>query len=139
MIKVKQLCKMDMLAEEITCDLPYRIFVLEKGLGILNVDGKELDFRIGRTYFIPKNSIFKISGRITAGFLITIDEYELRNCGIHRFFAKKQTKLIDLCWTELLLICNEIRKLGNNCIIPIISSNFQLLPVLLRIDNRQAR
>lgn len=136
MVKVNQIVKTNLLNEVICCEMAFRIFLLEKGLGVLYVDDKEYDFRIGRAYLIPAQSTLKINGYISSGFMFHVDDSMLQNFANDFYFPSNNTKTIDLRWTELRIICNEIRLIGEDIVIQQQDEGMMLLSTVFAFSSR---
>ncbi len=74
MIQIDKINRKQFANETIDCNYHLRIFVLGKGLGLIKVNGKALDFLAGRVYFIPKNTTLQIDGFVSNAYLIAVDE-----------------------------------------------------------------
>jgi AraC-like DNA-binding protein len=119
MIQINKITRKQFVDEDLICTYPLRIFILEKGFGLVKIDGQELDFLAGRVYFIPKDVSLQIKGFVSAAYLISIDQLLYQtfifqshfNPQIHLF--NNTNNIFDLAWGSLEKISPTMKKLEN--------------------------
>lgn len=118
MIQIHKITRKQCANEEVVCAYPLRIFVLEKGFGLVKVDGQELDFLVGRVYFIPKNASLQIEGFISSAYIISIDELLYQTFTLQSHFNPQINlfnnidHVFDLGWSSLANVFPTIEQLA---------------------------
>lgn len=117
MIQINKITRKQFRNEEVICAYPLRIFVLEKGFGIVKIDEQELDFLAGRVYFIPKNATLHIEGFVSSAYFISIDQLLYQTFTLQSHFNPQINlfnhigNMFDLGWGSLENVFTTIKQL----------------------------
>lgn len=107
MVQIQKIIKKQFVNETIVCADQLHIFVLQKGFGLLKINGQVFDFLIGRAYFLSPKTAFELNGYISAGYFIKVAATAYQKFILQNTFEAQNQWLssvgnrVDLDWLNL--------------------------------------